>query len=96
MGKYMIGVSAENRLAAGVSPGEMLDVDLELDTQAREVEVPPDFRKALDRDARAKKAFEGLSYSGKTRWVAPVANGKTPETRQRNIDKAIKALREGG
>jgi hypothetical protein len=96
MGKYMIGVSAENRLAAGVSPGDMLDVDIELDTQVREVEVPPDFRKALDRDARAKKAFEGLSYSGKTRWVAPVANGKTPETRQRNIEKAIKALREGG
>ena len=95
MGKYMIGVSAENRLAAGVTPGEMMDVELELDTQPREVAVPPDFAKALDRDAKAKKAFEGLSYSGKTRWVAPIANGKTPETRQRNIDKAISALREG-
>src|SRR6267378_3923079 len=30
MGKYMIGVSAENRLAAGVTPGDMMDVDLEL------------------------------------------------------------------
>ena len=93
MGKYMIGVSAENRLAAGITPGEMVDVELERDTQPREVAVPPDFAKALDRDARAKKAFEGLSFSGKTRWVAPIANGKTPETRQRNIEKAITALR---
>lgn len=29
--------------------------------------------------------------AGKT----PVANGKTPETRQRNIEKALIALREG-
>lgn len=93
MGKYMIGVSAENRLAAGVTPGEMLEVDLELDTQPRELELPADFAKALRGDARAKKAFEALSYSGKNRWVAPIANGKTPETRQRNIDKAMSALR---
>ena len=95
MGKYMIGVSAENRLAAGVTPGEMVDVELELDTKPREVEVPPDFAKALAKDARAKKTFDDLSFSGKTRWVAPIANGKTPETRQRNIDKAMAALRAG-
>ena len=94
-GKFMIGVSNENRQAAGVSPGEMLEVDLELDTQPREVAVPPELAKALDRDARAKKVFEGLSYSGKLRHVLPIANAKTTETRQRNLDKAIKALREG-
>jgi hypothetical protein len=94
MGKYMIGVSAENRLAAGVTPGEMLDVDLELDTQPREVSVPAEFAKVLAKDARAKKVFEGLSYSKKQAHVLPIANAKTEETRQRNIDKAMKALRE--
>jgi hypothetical protein len=94
-GRFMIGVSAENRQAAGVVPGEMLEVDLELDTQPREVTVPRELAKALARDPRAKKAFESLSYSGKQRHVLPIANAKTDETRQRNIDKAIKALREG-
>jgi Bacteriocin-protection, YdeI or OmpD-Associated/Domain of unknown function (DUF1905) len=94
-GKFMIGVSNENRKAAGVAAGETVDVDLELDTQPRELELPADFAKALDRNARAKKFFEGLSYSKKQRFVLPVANGKTPETRQRNIDKAMSALREG-
>jgi hypothetical protein len=94
-GKFMIGVSNENRQAAGVAPGEMLEVDLELDTQPREVAVPPELAKALERDARAKKVFEGLSYSGKLRHVLPIANAKTTETLQRNLDKAIKALREG-
>ena len=94
-GKFMIGVSNENRQAAGVAAGETVDVDLELDTQPRELVVPDDFAKALDRDAKAKRLFEGLSYSKKQRLVLPVANGKTPETRQRNIDKAMTVLREG-
>ena len=94
-GKFMIGVSNENRKAAGVAAGETVDVDLELDAQPRELELPADLVKALDRDASAKRLFEGLSNSKKQRLVMPVANGKTPETRQRNIDKAMTALREG-
>jgi len=94
-GKFMIGVSNDNRKAAGVAAGETVDVDLELDTEPRELAVPDDFAKALGKDAKAKKAFEGLSNSRKQRLVLPVANGKTPETRQRNIDKAMTALREG-
>lgn len=41
-GKFMVGVSGERRDAAGVTPGEMLDVEIALDTQPREVEVPPE------------------------------------------------------
>jgi uncharacterized protein YdeI (YjbR/CyaY-like superfamily) len=94
-GKFMIGVSNENRKAAGVAAGETVDVDLELDTQPRVLELPADFAQALDRAPRAKKVFEGLSYSKKQLLVLPVANGKTPETRQRNIDKAMAALKKG-
>jgi hypothetical protein len=94
-GKFMIGVSNENRKAAGVAAGETVDVDLELDTQPRVLELPADFAKALDREPKARKVFEGLSYSKKQLLVLPVANGKTPETRQRNIDKALAALKNG-
>ena len=88
-------VGAGAVVTADVAAGETVDVDLELDTQPRELELPADFKKALDRDARAKRFFEGLSNSKKQRLVLPVANGKTPETRQRNIDKAMSVLREG-
>jgi hypothetical protein len=94
-GKFMVGVSNANRQAAGVVAGDTVDVDIEVDTQPRVLALPDDFAKALDRDAKAKKVFEGLSNSKKQRLVLPVANGKTPETRQRNIDKATAALREG-
>jgi bacteriocin resistance YdeI/OmpD-like protein/uncharacterized protein DUF1905 len=94
-GKFMIGVSNDNRKAAGVAAGDTVDVDLELDTEPRELALPEDFVKALGRDAKARKLFEGLSNSKKQRLVLPVSNGKTPETRQRNIEKAMTALREG-
>ncbi len=94
-GKFMVGVSNENRRNAGVAAGDTVDVDLELDTEPRELALPDDFAKALGKDAKAKNVFEGLSYSKKQRLVLPVANGKTAETRQRNIDKAMTALREG-
>lgn len=93
-GKFMIGVSAEVREAAGVAAGDTVDVALELDTAPREVEVPDDFAAALMKDKQASAKFDSLSFSGKLRLVAPVANGKTPETRQRNIDKALAELRK--
>jgi len=92
-GKFMVGVSAEARENAGVSGGDTVDVTIELDTEKREVDVPDDFAAALAGDPTASAKFESLSYSGKLRLVAPVANAKKPETRQRNIDKALAELR---
>lgn len=92
-GAFMIGVSADVREAAGVKAGEVVDVALELDTEKRELALPPDFAKALRGDA--KKFFDGLSYSKKQRFVLPVEKAKTDETRKRNIAKAIAALKQG-
>jgi len=94
-GEYLVGVSAENREAAGVKAGEDVVVDLELDTEPRVLAVPPDLADALDRDARARAFFDGLSYSNKQRFVLPIEGAKTSETRQRRIDKTVSALREG-
>jgi hypothetical protein len=94
-GKFMVGVSAENRAAAGVAAGDQLDVDLELDTAPREVTVPSDLAAALKRDKEAKRFFDSLSYSRKQRIVLSVEGAKAAETRQRRIDKSVKDLREG-
>jgi hypothetical protein len=94
-GKFMIPVSAEHRMSAGVAAGDEVDVDIELDTEPREVSIPPDFSNVLDRDADAKRFFDGLSYSNKLRFVLSIEEAKTAETRQRRIDKALSMLREG-
>jgi uncharacterized protein YdeI (YjbR/CyaY-like superfamily) len=94
-GRFMLPVSADVRAAAGVAAGEEVDVDVELDTSPREVSVPPDLAAALDADADARRVFDGLSYSNKRRIVMPIEDAKAPETRQRRIDKAVDALRQG-
>lgn len=94
-GVFMLPVSAEVREAAHVAAGDEVDVDVERDSEPREVSVPTDFLDAFEGDAAAKRFFEGLSYSNKRRVVLPIEEAKTAETRQKRIAKAISTLREG-
>ena len=93
-GRYMLPVSAEVREAAGVAAGDVVDVNLELDTAERAVEVPADLAAALKRDKKAKAFFDGLSYSQQRWFTSSVESALKPETRQRRVDKAIEMLRE--
>lgn len=93
-GQFMVGVSAENRTSAGVVAGDEVNVEMELDTEPREVIVPSDLREALDRVDEARLFFDGLSYSHKRRYVMSIEDAKTAQTRQRRIEKAVSMLRE--
>ena len=94
-GRFMVGVSAENRAGAKVAGGDVIDVDIELDTAPRVVTLPKDFAAALKKDAQAKKTFDALSTSNKGWHVSSIEGAKTDETRQRRIAKSVAALREG-
>jgi HEAT repeat protein len=91
-GKYMVGVSAEHRAGAGVSGGDEIDVDIELDDEPRTVEIPPELAKALAKDKTAKATFDALSYSNQRRHVDGIAGAKTEETRQRRLKKTLAEL----
>jgi hypothetical protein len=94
-GHYMVGVSAENRVGARVAGGDTVDVDIVLDTAPRELTVPPELAKALDRDPKARRSFDGLSFSNRQWHVLQVTGAKTDETRERRIAKSVEMLREG-
>ena len=94
-GKFMLGVNNEVREKAGVAAGQEVDVDIELDTEPREVVVPDDFKKALAKDKAANKTFEALSYSNKRRLVLAIEAAKAADTRQRRIGKTVGQLHDG-
>jgi uncharacterized protein YdeI (YjbR/CyaY-like superfamily) len=50
---------------------------------------------ALDRDADARRFFEGSSYGNKRRLVMGIEDAKTEDTRRGRIAKAVDVLREG-
>jgi Bacteriocin-protection, YdeI or OmpD-Associated/Domain of unknown function (DUF1905) len=94
-GVFMISVSSEVRERSGVRAGDRVDVEVELDTERREVTVPADFAAALDAEPAARRMFESLSYSNQSWHVLQVEGAKTTETRDRRIGRSIEALREG-
>ena len=91
----LLGLTDVRHGVTRVAAGDMVDVDLELDAEPRTVTLPDDFAAALDGEEGARRRFDGLSYSHQRQHVLAIEDAKTPETRQRRIDKALAMLREG-
>jgi hypothetical protein len=92
-GKCLVGISAANRAASGISEGDVVEVNLKLDTEPRVVAEPPDLAKALNKDPEVRAAFDGLPYGLKRKEVAAIDEAKTPEVRQRWISKLVTRVR---
>lgn len=88
-GRFLLPVSAEVRAGAGVAAGDTVDVDVELDTAVRTVDVPPDLATALKAAPGARAAFDALSYSNQRRHVLAVEGAKAADTRARRIEKVV-------
>ena len=71
-GVFMLPVSAEVRVGAGVVAGDEVDVEVELDTAPRELAIPEDVQQALDANSAARSAFESLSYSNRRRLIMAI------------------------
>lgn len=91
-GEYLLPVSGERRESAGLAAGDQVDVDVELDTAPRVVEVPAELQSALDAEPAAAQAFSALSYSHQLAHVLAVESAKTAETRARRVAKVVETL----
>jgi len=93
-GQRLIGISAANRVASGIAEGDIVVVDIKLDTAPRVVTQPPDLAKALRHDPEARAAFDRLPFGLKRKYVAAIDEAKTPETRQRRIARLVASMSE--
>jgi hypothetical protein len=82
---FMLPLSQERRAAAGVQPGDTLEITLELDEEPRTVDVPDDLAAALAQKEGARAAFDKLPYSARKEFVRQVTEAKAQETRERRI-----------
>jgi len=83
-GVGMLSLSAQHRNAAGLTAGDTVEVNLELDTEPRTVEVPADLAQALTA-AGVRDAFDALSYSARKEYVRQVESAKAQDTRDRRV-----------
>lgn len=93
-GTFALGVLKAIQQAAGVTRGDRITVELELDTAPRVIAPPPDLARALARNKRAAAAWDRLSYTNKREMAMAIVGAKKPETRERRVNAAIERLRE--
>jgi hypothetical protein len=93
-GRFLIPLSAERRAASGVKGGDVLEVQLELDTQPRTVTLPTPFEEGLKQNEAAATFFQTLAPSLKKKIVLLIESAKTEETRNKRIAKIMADLEQ--
>jgi hypothetical protein len=91
-GVAKIPVRGAVREAAGVTAGERLNIQLELDETPRTVAVPDDLAAALAGDSHARAFFDALSYSRQHAYVNWIEQAKRFETRQERVRRTAELL----
>lgn len=94
-GRYMLGLNADVRQQTGIAGGDVIELEIHLDTEPREVTVPADFAAALDQEPQARNFFDQLSYSNRSAHVLSIEGAKTDATRRRRIEKSVSTLAAG-
>jgi hypothetical protein len=93
-GQFMLGMSMENRAAAGVAAGDVLDVDVVLDTAERTVDVPEDLAAELAGDDALRATWDRWSYTRRKEAARGLTEAKKPETRTRRLQQVLADLRD--
>lgn len=90
-GKSLIAFSSDKRAATGITGGDPIHVELEVDHEPRTVAVPDDLAAALA-TAGLTDDFAALSVSNRKRHVLAVEGAKAAETRARRVAAVVTAL----
>ncbi len=90
--KHIIIIIMKIREAIGKQAPEIVDVKVELDDKLREVIVPDDVKKRLERNQTALDTYNKLSYTHQKEYINWILEAKRAETRQNRIEKMIQKL----
>lgn len=92
-GKCLVVFPTKDRIASGVKAGDKVMVTLELDSGYREVNVPDELKSELKKNNLTAK-FKELNYSRRKEYVRLITDAKTPETKNRRLEKIMIELLE--
>ncbi len=91
---HMLAVVKAIRERTGKKPGDVIDVEVWRDDEARVVEVPASFEKLLKKEGLLL-LFNSLSFTHRKEYCCWIAEAKKEETRVRRLEKAVEMLRKG-
>jgi uncharacterized protein YdeI (YjbR/CyaY-like superfamily) len=79
----------------GIKAGDVLDLEIVLDTAPRGVDVPADLAAALAENPQAAAFWGTLSPSAMSWHTSQVTGAKTAETRDRRVARGVELLADG-
>ncbi len=91
--RFLVGVSKDQRMAAGLTDEATVEVTLDVDTAPRDVAVPEELAAALDQ-AGVRAGWQRLAPSTRKELVRQIETAKKPETRTGRVVKAVGAARD--
>ena len=94
-GCHMMPVNKTLCRGAGVKPGDVVDVVMERDEEARTVEAPAPLKKELAKNKKAQERWGKLSFSPKKEMAVSLRDAKQEETRRRRLAKIMQVLTTG-
>jgi hypothetical protein len=90
-GQHVLGVVKALRSAIGKAVGDAVQVELALDQEQRIVDVPEDVKDSLAAAGLAAQ-FDAMSYTKRRQAVEHIESAKSPDTRQRRVEKLLEEL----
>lgn len=93
--EHILGVLKEIRQKIGKGHGDRVHIEVEEETEPRVIEVPDDFKLALEGIPQAETFFKGLSYSHQRQWVNWILEAKREGTRRDRVARAVEMLSQG-
>jgi bifunctional DNA-binding transcriptional regulator/antitoxin component of YhaV-PrlF toxin-antitoxin module len=93
MPQHIMGVEKAIREKIGKGPGSIVEIVLWKDEAVRTVEVPPEFRKRMEKE-NLLSFFDSLSFTHRKEYVRWITEAKKEETRQGRFVKAIELLKK--
>jgi hypothetical protein len=91
-GTVCIPLRKSNREAAGLEGGETVTVTIAHDTDERTVTPPRELAAALKAAPPAWDRWKEMSFTHQREYAEAVADAKKPETRERRIAGAVRAI----
>ncbi len=89
---HLLPVLKEIREKIGKSFGDEIEIEVEEDTEPRQVEIPQDLKDALQDHPQALAFFLQLSYTHQKEYVRWIEEARRVQTRQSRVAQTVEKL----
>lgn len=89
---HLLPVLKEIREKIGKSFGDEIEIEVEEDTEPRQVEIPQDLKDALQDHPQALAFFLRLSYTHQKEYVRWIEEARRVQTRQSRVAQTVEKL----